>query len=100
MTDPEQTEAAGFFDFRRPNTVRSFVFLGNIGMALGLTIAGVGLFTARGTSTLIVPPEDVASVNQRPISRVDFNAQLQALYTAVGPSEATPQQRAAKCSTT
>jgi hypothetical protein len=48
-----------------------------LGALLGLGIAGYGLFTAAGTSTHSVPPEDVAVVNQRPILRSDFIAQLE-----------------------
>jgi hypothetical protein len=62
-----------------PNLARS-VMLMSLGAAIGLALAGYGLFTARGTSTLYVPPEDVALVNQQPISRVDFLGQLQTLY--------------------
>ncbi len=43
-------------------------------------MAGYTLFTARGTSTLFVPTDDVALVNQQPISRSDFLQQLQTLY--------------------
>ena len=80
-----------FFAFGSANTTRSFVLLG-LGAVLGLGIAGYALFTAPGTSTLIVAPEDVASVNQRPVSRIDFDAQLRTLYD-VSPTEATPEQR-------
>lgn len=62
------------------------------GAVLGLVLAAYGLFTARGTSTLIVPPEDVALVNQQPIARSDYYAQLRTLYD-VGPQQATPAQR-------
>jgi parvulin-like peptidyl-prolyl isomerase len=58
---------------------RSFVFMGS-GALIGLLMAGYSLFTARGTSTLAVPPEDVALVNQQPISRSDYLQQLQTLY--------------------
>jgi parvulin-like peptidyl-prolyl isomerase len=58
---------------------RSFVFMGS-GALLGLLMAGYALFTARGTSTLVVPSEDVALVNQQPISRSDYLQQLQTLY--------------------
>jgi parvulin-like peptidyl-prolyl isomerase len=34
------------------------------------------LFTASGTSTRTVPPENIATVNQRPVLRSDFIAQL------------------------
>src|SRR3984957_16809647 len=70
---------------------RSFVLLG-AGAFLGLLMAGYSLFTARGTSTLIVPPEDVALVNQQPISRSDFLLQLQTLYS-VDLRHATAEQR-------
>ena len=58
------------------NTTRSMVLCG-IGAVVGLAIAGVGLFSARGTATHSVPPEDVALVNQRPILRSDFVTQLE-----------------------
>jgi parvulin-like peptidyl-prolyl isomerase len=48
-----------------------------IGALIGLGIAGYGLFTAAGTSTRVVPPENVAMVNQRPILRSDFITQLE-----------------------
>ncbi len=48
-----------------------------IGAVIGLGIAGVGLFSARGTATRNVPPEDIALVNQRPVLRSDFVAQLE-----------------------
>jgi hypothetical protein len=48
-----------------------------IGALTGLGIAGYGLFTAAGTATRTVPPENVASVNQRPILRTDFITQLE-----------------------
>jgi hypothetical protein len=73
------------------NNRRSFLALG-CGALLGLLMAGYSLFTARGTSTLIVPPEDVALVNQQPISRSDYLQQLQALYSADW-VHATPAQR-------
>jgi hypothetical protein len=69
----------GFWNFRTVNPARSMVFLA-IGTLIGLGIAGYGLFTAKGTVTHTVPPENVASVNQRPILRTDFIAQTEALY--------------------
>ena len=47
------------------------------GALVGLSIAGYGLFTAAGTTTRTVPAENVAIVNQRPILRSDFIAQLE-----------------------
>jgi parvulin-like peptidyl-prolyl isomerase len=79
------------FDFNQAHAARSFTLLG-LGAILGLGMAGVSLFTAPGTSTLIVAPADVAVVNQRSVSRIDFDAQLKTLYD-VSPTEATPAQR-------
>src|ERR1700728_5453694 len=70
---------------------RSFIFMGS-GALLGLLMAGYSLFTARGTSTLAVPPEDVALVNQQPIARSDYLQQLQTLY-GVDLGHATAEQR-------
>jgi parvulin-like peptidyl-prolyl isomerase len=70
---------------------RSFIFMGS-GALLGLLMAGYSLFTARGTSTLVVPPEDVALVNQQPISRSDYLQQVQTLY-GVDLEHATAAQR-------
>jgi parvulin-like peptidyl-prolyl isomerase len=72
-------------------TRRSFIFMGS-GALLGLLMAGYSLFTARGTSTLAVPPEDVALVNQQPISRSDYLQQLQTLY-GVDLGHASAEQR-------
>jgi parvulin-like peptidyl-prolyl isomerase len=58
------------------NTTRSMVLCA-IGALVGLAIAAVGLFSARGTATRSVPPEDIALVNQRPVLRSDFVAQLE-----------------------
>ena len=64
------------------------------GAAIGLGAAGFSLFTAKGAATRVVPPEDVALVNQRPILLSDFNAQLEAQY-AVPLTEITPAERRA-----
>jgi len=72
-------------------TRRSFIFLG-CGATIGLLLAGYALFTARGTSTLVVPPEDVALVNQQPISRIDYVQQLRAVFD-VDFEHATSDQR-------
>jgi hypothetical protein len=68
--------SGGFWDFRSVNAARSMVVFG-LGSAIGLGIAGYGLFTAKGTVTHVVPPENVALVNQRPILRTDFIAQTE-----------------------
>ena len=61
------------------NNARSFLFMA-AGVLTGLILAGYSLFTARSTSTPIVPAEDVALVNQQPLSRTDYLALLQTLY--------------------
>src|SRR6267154_1719995 len=78
-------------DFAKVDSKRSF-FLAICGAVIGLLLAGYTLFTARGTSTLMVPAEDVALVNQQPISRSDYLMQLQSLYN-IESSHATPEQR-------
>jgi hypothetical protein len=67
----------GFWDFKSVNPLRSMIGFG-LGATIGLGIAGFGLFTAKGTVTHVVPPENVALVNQRPILRTDFIAQTEA----------------------
>lgn len=62
------------------------------GAIVGLVLAAIGLFTAKGTSTLSVPPEDVALVNQQPINRSDYVVLLRALYDT-DMTHATPAQR-------
>ena len=78
-------------DIGQVSVGRSIAFMG-IGAVIGLGLAGYALFTARGTSTLVVPAEDVALVNQQPISRSDYLLQLQALY-AVDLQHATKTER-------
>jgi parvulin-like peptidyl-prolyl isomerase len=57
---------------------RRSLALGALGAALGLAVAGVGLFTAKGTAIRGVPPEDVAVVNQRPLLQSDYVALVEA----------------------
>jgi hypothetical protein len=71
-----KSAAGGFWDFRRVNQARS-ITLFSLGAAIGLGIAGFGLLTSKGTATHVVPPENVALVNQRPILRTDFIAQTE-----------------------
>jgi parvulin-like peptidyl-prolyl isomerase len=63
-------------DASQPNTARSMALCA-LGAVIGLVIAGFGLFSARGTATNTVPPEDVALLNQRPVLRSDFVTQLE-----------------------
>ena len=81
----------GWRDPSRVSVPRS-LWLMAAGGLVGLGLAGHSLFTARGTSTLFVPADAVALVNQQPISRVDYTAQLQTLY-GVGLAQAIPEQR-------
>ena len=72
----ESKASGGFWDFKSVNPARSMTFFG-LAALTGLGIAGFGLFTAKGTVTHVVPPENVALVNQRPILRTDFIAQTE-----------------------
>ena len=64
-----------------------------LGALLGLAIAGYALFTAKGTRSRSVPPEDLALVNSRPILRSDFMSQVQTEF-ATPFAQSTPDQRA------
>ena len=66
----------GFLDGSRVQSLRAMLLCA-IGALTGLGIAGYGLFTASGTSTRNVPPENLAMVNGRPILRSDFINQLE-----------------------
>jgi parvulin-like peptidyl-prolyl isomerase len=67
----DRMDRPGFLRASEPNTSRSLAFYA-AGAVVGLAIAGYGLFTAAGTATHTVPPEDLALVNDRPILRSDF----------------------------
>ena len=82
---------SGWGDAKHVSLKRSVTVFA-IGAVIGLVMAGFALFTAKGTSTLVVPPEDVALVNQQPVSRSDYYLQLKALYS-VDFQHATPEQR-------
>lgn len=62
------------------------------GAMIGLALAGVGLVTARGTRTFVVPPEDAATVNNVPIPMADLIDQLRTLYD-VPLAQATAEQK-------
>jgi parvulin-like peptidyl-prolyl isomerase len=85
------SDSRDWFDISRVNSRRALALMA-AGALVGLFLAGLALFTAKGTSTLIVPPEDVALVNQQPIARSDYMGQLRTLYD-VDPAHATPAQR-------
>jgi parvulin-like peptidyl-prolyl isomerase len=83
-------DRAAWRDPSQISNPRSFVFMA-AGVLIGLILAGYSLFTARSAS-LIVPAEDVALVNQQPISRADYLALLQTLY-GVDLAHASQEQR-------
>lgn len=63
-----------------------------LGALIGLAIAGYGLFTAKGTQSHAVPPEDLALVNGRPILRSDFMTQVQTQFSLPF-AQSSPAQR-------
>jgi hypothetical protein len=81
----------GWRDFSQTHPRRALA-LSAAGALVGLALAGFGLFTAKGSSTFIVPPEDVATVNQQPISRLDFDAQIKAVFN-LDPAQASLSQK-------
>ena len=91
MAIDEKPERPPWRDPSQISNARSFVLMA-AGVLIGLVLAGYSLFTARSASTLIVPAEDVALVNQQPVSRADYVALLQTLY-GVDLSHATREQR-------
>ncbi|MEO7207398.1 MAG: peptidylprolyl isomerase [Steroidobacteraceae bacterium] len=90
VIDPKPRRAP-WRDPSQISNARSFALMA-AGVLIGLVLAGYSLFTARSASTLIVPAEDVALVNQQPVSRADYLALLQTLY-GVDLSHATQEQR-------
>jgi SurA N-terminal domain len=91
MPTSRQVPLTSWRDPARVSSARSFVLM-TAGVLTGLALAGYSLFTARSASTLIVPAEDVALVNQQPVSRADYLALLQTLY-GVDLSHSTREQR-------
>jgi parvulin-like peptidyl-prolyl isomerase len=83
--------ARQLFEVNRVSTARSLILMA-FGAAAGLVVAGYSLFTAHSTTTLFVPTDDVALVNQRPITRTDYYAQMQTDYGLDFPT-ATKVQR-------
>jgi hypothetical protein len=91
MASDEKSQRASWRVPAQISNARSFALM-TAGVLVGLVLAGYSLFTARSASNLIVPAEDVALVNQQPISRIDFLALLQTLY-GVDLSHSTREQR-------
>jgi parvulin-like peptidyl-prolyl isomerase len=91
MALPTPDTDSDWRDIRKVSPRRSLVLMA-LGAIIGLGVAGYALFAAKGTSTLVVPPEDVALVNQQPISRSDFLIQLQSLFS-VDLAHSSPAER-------
>jgi hypothetical protein len=91
IDQPAPPDTVGIWSLDRPGSRRT-LFLCATAALIGLAVAGFGLFTAKGTRTLSVPPQSVALVNQVPILLSDYVAQLRSMYD-VSLSEATPAQR-------
>lgn len=91
MPTDQKVKLPPWRDPTRVSSVRSFVLMSS-GALIGLFLAGYTLFSARGVASLSVPAEDVALVNQQPISRSDYLILLQTLY-GVDLSHATREQR-------
>ena len=91
MPTSRKVQPTSWRDPAAVSNVRSFVLMTS-GVLIGLLLAGYSLFTARSASTLIVPAEDVALVNQQPVSRADYLALLQTLY-GVDLEHSTREQR-------
>jgi parvulin-like peptidyl-prolyl isomerase len=89
--DKKREQQSDFFDPSKPQAHRSMVFFA-LGALIGLVIAGYGLFTARGTRSHSVPPEDLALINNRPILRSDFMTQVQTQFTLPF-EQSSPEQR-------
>jgi hypothetical protein len=77
---------------RSADAAHRTLWLSAAGAVLGLVLGGYALFTAEGTATQTVPPEDVALVNNRPILQSDFVTQVQA-ETGAAFKDATPADR-------
>ena len=84
-------ENGDFWNIREQRSSRTLIFCA-LGAILGLLVAGFGLFTANGTRTARVPPEDAAIVNGVPILTADMEVELRNLYQ-VSLSQATVEQK-------
>jgi hypothetical protein len=88
---PKDASEDGKWSLTDPGARRSLILLA-LGAVVGLGIAGFGLFTAKGTASHTVPPEDVALINQQPILVSDFATQLQSEF-GIPVARATEAQR-------
>jgi hypothetical protein len=74
-----------------PARARRSLVLAGLGAAIGLAIAGYGLFTSDGKKSEL-PPENLALVNNRAVLMSDFIAQTEA-ETGAAFRDTTPEQR-------
>jgi hypothetical protein len=91
LARPATDARSGTWRLDQVSTRRSLLLCGT-GAVIGLAVAGFGLFTAQGTRTSAVPPEDAAVVNNVPILMADLVGQLRSLYD-VSLAQATPEQK-------
>ena len=78
---------------RWPESGRLSLLLWAAGALIGLGAAGFALFTAKGTATSTVPPEYIATVNQRPVYLSDYLDQLQAQFNVTMETASVEQRR-------
>ena len=90
-TDPIDDWLAARWSLLKVGPRRSLIIYA-CGAALGLGLAGVSLFTAKGTAIKSFPPEDIATVNGRHILRSDFRTQTQ-VEAGVSFDQTTAPQR-------
>jgi hypothetical protein len=91
MREPDAPAAGSLWNPYVASARRSLILCG-AGAIIGILLAGFGLFTARGTRTSQVPPDDAALVNNVPILMVDFIDQLRTLHN-VALSQATATEK-------
>jgi parvulin-like peptidyl-prolyl isomerase len=92
MTNPPPARPRRFATLAWQDNANRSLLLWGLGAISGLAVAGVSLFTAKGTVTNSIPPEYVAMVNQRPIFVVDFATQLKTEFN-VPLEQSTAAQR-------
>jgi hypothetical protein len=92
MTEPASARPSRLANLTWQDNPNRSLLLWGLGAIVGLLVAGVALFTAKGTVTRSIPPEYVAVVNQRPIFVVDFITQLKTEFN-VPFAQSTPAQR-------
>ena len=89
---PSTTPATSRLNVSWPASANRSMWISGAGALIGLLLTGDALFTAKGTITPGVPPEDLALVNQRPVLMSDFEAQTQAEF-GVSLDQASPEQK-------